>query len=423
MSAGRRALVWLGQAVSQADNVALGRVVALLDGMSDRGEADALLARARRRLHRLRPPRPLAFTRLLFLPLDGVIVPASRWRRGGGQVPRSALPALAAAVHAALGAEGEAVAAACEGRTTEDGEAVGRIGRRLWPAAARALPAAAPAEWKAAGLAAADYPEIAALCRPVWAAGTELQNALAAAGEASRERASAALAALAEAGPEPFAAGLATLMEAAPLPGGMALAAAGAAPKFRAIAARQAEAALDRRGPEFDLLDPPTAAGAALALAVRLDDLEGCGLLDLSGRRRLHALRRGAEEACREGFLANVERQVLAPLAALVDAPDVADEAVAAVEAGARGLARLESAGRRLGDGGGAYDGARRAVAGALAALAGRARHPGGLRPMDFARVAEIMAGPEEAAALLAAAVAAQPSPAGTPAGSALPAR
>ena len=427
MSTGRRALVWLGQAVTMADDAALGRVVALLDGLKDRGAADELLARARHRLHGLRPPRPLAFTRLLFVPLDGVIVPASKWRRGEGQVPRSALPALAAVVHAALGTEGDVIAAACEGRLMADAEAVERIGRGLWPAAARVLPAAAPPEWEAAGLAAADYPEIAALCRPVWAAGPALQAALAAgAGEASCERALAALTAPANAGPDPFAAGLATLMEAVPLPGQVAQVAAGVAPKFRAIAVRQAEAALDRRGPEFDLLEPPAAAGTALALAVRLDDLEGCGLLDLSARRRLHALRRGAEEACRESFLASVERRVLAPLAALTDAPEVADETVAAIETEARGLARLEGAGRRLGDGGGAYDRARRAIAGALALLAGRTRHPAGLRLMDLARVAEILAGTEEAAALLAgrrATAEAQPSPAGTPAGSLLPAR
>ncbi len=426
MSGKRRTLVWLGQAVTRADNAALGRIVALLDGLKDRGEADELLARARHRLQQLRPPRPLAFTRLLFVPLDGAIVPASGWRRGEGRVPRSALRALSAAVHAALGAEGQAIAAGCEGRAATDTEAVGRMGRRLWPAAARVLPAAAPPEWEAAGLPAAAYPEVAALCRPVWAAGPALHAALAAApGEASRERASAALTALATAGPEPFAAGLATLMATAPLPGQMARVAAGLDPRFRAVAARQAEAALDRKAPEFDLLEPSAAAGAALALAARLDDLEGCGLLDPAGCRRLRTLRRGAEQACREGFLANVERLVLAPLAELAEAPEAADETVAAIEAGARGLARLDGAGRRLG-GGGAYDQVRKATAEALAGLAGQAgRHPDGLRPMDLARVAEILAGPEEAAALLAAAAAgAQPAAtAGTPAGSALPVR
>jgi hypothetical protein len=435
MSAGgRRALVWLGQAVTRADDAALGRVVALLDGLKDRGEADELLARARHRLHALRPPRPLAFTRLLFVPLDGVIVPASKWRRGEGHLPRSALPALADAVHRALGAEGEAIAAACQGRIMADADAVERVGRRLWPAAARVLPASAPPEWEAAGLVAADYAEIAALCRPLWAAGPALQAALAATGEAApRERISAALHALAEAGPGPFAAGLATLMESTPLPGQVAQLAAGIDPRFRSIAVRQAEAALDRKGPEFDLLEPPAAGAAALALAIRYDDLEASGLLDLAARRRLHALRRGAEEACRDGFLASVERHVLAPLAALVEAPEVADETVAAIEAEARALARLECAGRRLGEGsgGGAYDRARRAIAEALRLLAGRALSPAGLRPMDLARIAEILCGTEEAAALLAwcgraAAIAtdAQPvSTAGTPAGSALPAR
>ena len=202
----------------------------------------------------------------------------------------------------------------------------------------------------------------------------------------------------------PFAAGLATLMESTPLPGQVAQVAAGIDPKLRSIAVRQAEAALDRKGPEFDLLEPAAAAGAALALAIRFDDLEGCGLLDIAARRRLHALRRGAEEACRDSFLASVERQVLAPLAALIEAPEVADESVAAIEAEARALARLECAGRRLGDGGGgsAYDRARRAIAEALRLLAGRALSPAGLRPLDLARVAEILSGTEEAAALLA---------------------
>ena len=431
---GSRALVWLGQAVTRADDAALGRVVALLDGLKDRGEADALLARARRRLQALRPPRPLAFTRLLFVPLDGVIVPASKWRRGEGQLPRTALPVLAAAVHTGLGAEGDAIAAACQGRMAADADAVERVGRRLWPAAARVLPTAPPPEWEAAGLLPADYPEIAALCRPLWAAGSALQAALAAAPEAPRERLSAALHGLAEAGPVPFAAGLATLMDSTPLPGQVAQLAAGIDPKLRSIAVRQAEAALDRKGPEFDLLEPPAAAGAALGLAIRFDDLEGCGLLDLAARRRLHALRRDAEEACRDSFLSGVERQVLAPLAALIEAPEVADESVAAIEAEARALARLECAGRRLGDGGGgsAYDRARRAIAEALRLLAGRALSPAGLRPMDLVRVAEILCGTEEAAALLArnsaarVAIVGEPQPvssAGTPAGSALPAR
>ena len=183
----------------------------------------------------------------------------------------------------------------------------------------------------------------------------------------------------------PFAAGLATLMESTPLPGQVAQVAAGIDPKLRSIAVRQAEAALDRKGPEFDLLEPPAAAGAALALAIRFDDLEGCGLLDLAARRRLHALRRGAEEACRDSFLASVERQVLAPLAALIEAPEVADEMRrghrgGGPRPGAAGMRRAPA--RRAAAGGGsAYDRARRAIAEALRLLAGRALSPAGLRP------------------------------------------
>lgn len=424
MSKGQRALMWLGQAVTTADNASLGRVVALLDGMRSRGEADVLLDRARDRLRQLRPQRPLGFTRLLFLPLDGAIVPPSRWRRGEGRLPRSALPVLSELVHAALGPEAESIAAACEGKTVEDDGAVGRVGPRLWTAAARGLPASAPPEWEESGLAAADYPEIAALCRPVWAAGPALRTAAGAAPGAPvpGDRALAALAALAEAGPAPFSAGLATLAGAAPLPGAVLRAAAALDPRLRPLAVKQAEAALDRAAPEFDRLDPCAAAAAAAALAARLDDVEGCGLLDPAGRKRLHAQRRAAEEACRERFLAGAESEVIAPLSALGGEPGAADAAVAGIEAAARGLARLESAGRRLG--GGAYDRARGAVVESLNLLAAPARRPGGLRPVDLARVVEILAGPEEAAALLARCRAAEPQPsAGTPAGSPLPAR
>jgi hypothetical protein len=56
------------------------------------------------------------------------------------------------------------------------------------------------------------------------------------------------------------------LTESNALPGQVAQVAAGIAPGFRSIAVRQAEAALDRKGPEFDLLEPQAAGAAALSL-------------------------------------------------------------------------------------------------------------------------------------------------------------
>src|ERR1700682_2240745 len=71
------------------------QVVAMVDAMPNRGAADQLIAPLRGRLALLRPPRPLRFARLLFLPLDPLIVPAGRWRPEQNTIPRNAIPSLA----------------------------------------------------------------------------------------------------------------------------------------------------------------------------------------------------------------------------------------------------------------------------------------------------------------------------------------
>lgn len=401
MSGWFREVAWLGQAMAAADDAALRRIVALLDGLRERGEADRVLEPARKRLRLLRPPHPLGFARLLFLPFDGAIVPSAHWRRGEALLPRGALAALAGAVRARLGPAAAAIARACEGRTTAEAEAAGRIGALLWPLAAEALPEQPPPDWAATGIAPADYPAIADLCRPVWAQGPALWAAIAAAAEGPPEDlARAALAGLAPAGPKPFALGLAVLLARAVAPGRVALVAAGLDARFRGLAVQGLEAALDQPLPEFGQLDPGEAAEAAQDLARRLEDLDSCGLLDGEARQQLQAIRRSAGESCRACYLAALERHLTTPAAALAEAPEVPDEAVAAMEAEARRLRLLDAAGRRLGDAH-AYDGALRGLTERLAALAGRAAQPAGLRPIDLARIAEILAGPEAAAAVL----------------------
>src|SRR3954466_268648 len=109
MSGAMRELRQLGQAAAAADHAApapLVGLVAMLDRLPDRGEADRVLDPVRPRLRALGLPRPLGLPRLLFLPLDGAILPAAGWARGAAAVPRNALVALARAVQAALGAEG-----------------------------------------------------------------------------------------------------------------------------------------------------------------------------------------------------------------------------------------------------------------------------------------------------------------------------
>ncbi len=60
--------------VAGADDARVMRIVATVDAMSARGPADELIVPVRHRLAALRPPRPLRFARLLFYPLDPLIV-------------------------------------------------------------------------------------------------------------------------------------------------------------------------------------------------------------------------------------------------------------------------------------------------------------------------------------------------------------
>lgn len=161
----------VARALADAEDQRLLRVVALVDGLgSGRGAADRLLDGVRPRLASLRPPRLLTFTRLLFQPLDPVIVPSAAWRPGDGRLPRGAIAPLGAALRTSLGAMAEQVDAACAGRTTHDAEFVGSVGALLWPAAAAAvarLPGP-PAGWETGGPRPDDFPAIAALCTGAW---------------------------------------------------------------------------------------------------------------------------------------------------------------------------------------------------------------------------------------------------------------
>lgn len=392
----------LTTAAATAKDSALARVVSMVDSLKDRGEADRILALARDRLRVLRPPRPLGFTRLLFLPLDGAVVPSPRWRRGEAQLPRGALGVIGAAVQAALGPEATAIAARCAGHTSAEPVIAAEIGDRLWPLAATAVPELAPADWGTTGLSTADYPPIAALCAAVWPHGSAIYAAMRAAGAGPPDDlVRAALTPLVAAGPHPFATALASLLRDATAPGRVAAAAAAIDPRVRGLALAGLDALLEEPMPSLDTLDLRGATHAAQQLAQRLNDLEGCVLLGPDRQRKLAAIRRGADEACRERCLAAAEQQVLTPMVLLLGRPEVEDTDVAGIEAGARGLRSLAAVGRKLGDPA-AYDRALRAATGSILKLAGRAGTPGGLGPMDLARTIEILAGPDAAAAALA---------------------
>ena len=71
----------VARTLNAARDEQLARVVAVVDALPARGAADTLIAPLRPRLATLRPTRPLNLTRLLFTPLDPLIVPSAEWRR------------------------------------------------------------------------------------------------------------------------------------------------------------------------------------------------------------------------------------------------------------------------------------------------------------------------------------------------------
>ncbi|MBR0661381.1 hypothetical protein [Neoroseomonas oryzicola] len=385
----------LTHAVAAASDEALARVVAVFDRMADRREADRLLDAARPRLRRLRPPRPISFARLLFLPLDGAIVDPRAWNRKEGTLPRSALLPIGTAMQEALGAEAAAIEEVFAGATFADAAAIERAGRRLWRAAAAAA-VAMPPQWEASGLGPADFRHCAALSAGVWRHADALWAALALAAEGPPEpMVRDAIAAAAGEDPMVIEAMIATILLKAARPGTVAAAAAAS----RAAPPGSAERVLDRwlEGctPDLPAGDAAGAARLAEAFAEAIEDLDASPMVRRPERRqRVAALRRQVDEACRAAFVDATTQSLIEPMAR--NAGRIDDGAMMQIERTARSIRRLEQAGRALG-GATAYDAALRRVTDAFGAL----RAAPGANPADLARLTEILAGPEAALRLL----------------------
>lgn len=138
-----------------AEDRQLTQVVAMLDRLADRGEADALIAGLRPRLARLRPTRPQNFHRILFTPFDPLIVPIGDWLPDSPGVPRTILRPLGDLVRQAAPARISAIDTAFAAPDAQPPE----IGRTIWALAAETLPMIVrPPGWQqASGLRDADF--------------------------------------------------------------------------------------------------------------------------------------------------------------------------------------------------------------------------------------------------------------------------
>jgi hypothetical protein len=383
------------------------RVVAMVDAMSARGDADALIAPLRARLEQLRPPRRLNFGRLMFAPLDPLFLPGRAWRRGTPGVPRTALAPLAAVARAAIGTDAVALDARMEGVTAANTEAVRALGAVLWPRAAAVLATATvPADWnESTGLQTADFTALAVPVAAVLAQASAVQEITRRAksgSDPSDHELEGVLARAMMVDASAMTMMFALLMAQLPRPERLILIAEDLAgretdPIARAAADRAADFVLDRI--EADVGPGPHLAHATddiRRVASVLQDLETRSTQRPTRRARIVQLRQQFDAKCRERFVAELDSQLLAPAGSLAGA---AGDMVAAIEATARDLRRFEMVARQVG-GGEAYD---RQLRRATEMLQPRPDESPATF-VDRVRLIEILQGPEAALAVLAAA-------------------
>jgi hypothetical protein len=383
----------------------IASVLAIVDNLVVRGEADNLIAPLRVRLAELRPRRKLNLSRLLLMPLVPLFVDGPSWNAGSPSIPRSALLPMARQILRGLGHAAAAISAAAA--THYDDEALDvliQIGTPLWPRAAEILATAPiPSEWVAAsGLRASDYPVIASATAALLAQALPLLRLVsrATAGinpEADEFR--ALLEAIAPSGFLPLAMMIALVMEELPrwelfIRVADAFAEGQSDPTIRATSDCAVNFVLD--GLERSPL--PAADGAQVALdvlrvATMLADLQLCSAQKPRRRDRIELTRCKVDSICRERFVVELNERLLAPSADLAAA---SNDMMASLETAARDLRRFEAAARQIG-GADQYDRQLQGAAQSLRPVAGE----DALARISRIRLVEILHGPDAAMAIL----------------------
>ena len=360
------------------------QVVRFVDNLADRGQADALLMPVRERLRVLRPARKVRFTRLLFNPLDPLIVKASAWRADSPMIPRNALTPLSDMVRAGFGDHMRTLEAEIGAVTADDGPAIAHLGAALWPRAAGLIDASPmPPSWLAQGLPASAFLPLqrtVAFVLAMEAPLVELETRVG--GEQILEEYLGELLAAAQTRGVPCWGGvLALLLQRFPntqLPFRTAIAkrtdraGAQAAEAALGLATGWIETAAAMRGPPDLAL-----AGAEIA---RQADLLDCLAAEPHLRRQAIDLRAALQAACAARFAAGLQTCIVARLTTAPDAP-----AFEAIEQAARHLRRMETESRRLGGGPG-YERQLRDVGDRIVAAPG-------LEHFDRVRLIEILLG------------------------------
>ncbi len=365
------------------------RVLELVDGMENRGEADALIAPLRDRLRHLRPARRLRFGRLLFLPFDHVIVPPLHWRPDQTALPRSALPPLIALVRDAFGPAAQEI----DDALLAGMEPLDTVGERLWPRAGPVLleasRRASPASWSESGLPGRNFAVLAGAVGGVLAKATTLRQ-ISARHAASREEVGSFLVSAAEAGQDALCLAAVLLLHAAP---GSRRLIQGTSGLPAAVIDRAIESVLDHAGAVFDQGDDAAVdLDEAVVQARHTADLFE-SLQDGAGPRRqarIAAMREDAAGVFGARLEKDLREELIEPAQHLPPFPS--DTEILTLEHQSRTLRELEVQARRFGK----TDQIDRVMRRSLDQLA-----TSGLQGADLIRTVEILLGPEAALSLM----------------------
>lgn len=384
------------------------QVVAMVDAMPNRGPADQLIAPLRSRLARLRPPRPLRFARLLFMPLDPLIAPPARWRVEEPTIPRSVIPLLAATVEAALGLVGKRVTAMIDGHTTQDAAVVEAAGALLWAnAGQKLLDAPLPVGWDTTGLSVQVHKPLSRRIGALLSQAERLRQMTADAAQGLVPPEPSAVQALLTAAasfdpdvqPMMIALLLARIPESGPVLLRVATMLGGrSGGLMRHAGELAADALLDQLeapgGAEAQLggQDLADAGAAVRRLTTLLGALDG-EALSPDRRDRLAEVRQRVKAGCQSLFTERLATDLLEPLHACVG--DSGPGATWELETAARGLRALETEAQRAGP-----DKTYDVLLGKAADQIREIAVQGGLDRVDGLRLMEIVAGTEVALAL-----------------------
>ena len=368
------------------------RIIAMIDRLPDRTKLDDLLTDIRPRLARLRPPRPVTMTRLLFLPLSGALVNRAAWRQDPATIPRAALKPIFALLRDLPGGHLTEADEATRHAVFSDLAVVEHYGRLIWEAAARLCEKITPgSRWADAGFTPEDFRMMMRLAAGVWRHAGSLWEVLRqGTAPVSTDLLRSALAGPANEGPDVFRAAFRTLLLASENAAAFSSLASGMPPGISEIVIQSLEEWIETALPKLAEQDLIEATNRAEEIGKTLEALALTPLFQIPRRRQqLSAFFWRLEEHCREMLLEIIDEEILP---ALEPSPEAySDDHFLLLEIHARAARRLEILGRHFGNDP-AYEETHQRLVRAFSA-AEKIKAQLGITAMDLARLGEILLG------------------------------